>query len=114
MALLGGRRSKECRLQSGFSQSERPVPGNCQSFKFKGESHSGLCNTYSAGNLVELNPAGPQPKHFANLAHRCPLCWHPLFRTKAKGVDPNRASRAPSSLGKNFAVLYAAANPVHF
>ena len=28
-----------------------------------------------------------------DLAHRCPLCWHPLPRVKAKGADPNRASR---------------------
>ena len=46
-----------------------------------------------AGNLIEPDPGGRQTKHFAHLAHRCPLCWHPLPRAKAKGADPNRASR---------------------
>ena len=50
-------------------------------------------NPDSAGNLVEPDPGGPQTKHFAHLAHRCPLCWHPLPRAKAKGADPNRATR---------------------
>ena len=54
---------------------------------------------YSPGNLVEPDPGGPQTKHFAHLAHRCPLCWHPLPPAKAKGADPNRASRGAAYLG---------------
>jgi len=43
---------------------------------------------------ISLSPIpAVQTKHFAHLAHCCPLCWHPLPRAKAKGADPNRASR---------------------
>src|SRR6516162_9581331 len=38
-------------------------------------------------------PGASQPKHVTHSAHRHPLCWHPLPRAKAKGADPNRASR---------------------
>ena len=38
-------------------------------------------------------PAVLKTNHLAHLAHPCPLCWHPLPRAKAKGADPNRASR---------------------
>ena len=31
------------------------------------------------------------------LAHRRPLCWHPLPHAKAKGTDPNRASRGATA-----------------
>jgi transposase-like protein len=42
-----------------------------------------------------------QTKHFAHLAHGCPLYWRPLPHAKAKGADPNRASRGATYRGEN-------------
>src|ERR1700719_1866487 len=64
---------------SVISARQWPVePDTCQ--PFQGQPDCRRRNTYSAGNLVEPDPGGPQTKHFAHLAHRCPLCWHPLRR----------------------------------
>ena len=94
MALLGAGGSKQRRLQRAVGHLSRQWPaqsGTRQSLQ--GQPDSRRRNTYSAGNLVQSDPGGRQTKHFAHLAHRCPLCWHPLPRAKAKGADPNRASR---------------------
>ena len=94
IALLGADRSEERRLQCAVGHLSRQwpaEPGTRQSLQ--GQPDSRRRNTYSASNLVEPDPGGPQTNHFAHLAHPCPLCWHPLPRAKAKGADPNRASR---------------------
>ena len=94
MALLGAGGREQRRLQRGVGHLRRQwpaQPGTRQSLQRQPDSRRR--NTYSAGNLVEPDPGGRQTKHFAHLAHRCPLCWHPLPRAKAKGADPNRASR---------------------
>src|SRR5204863_4312847 len=59
------------------------------------------CNTYSAGNLVEPDPGGRQTKHFAHMAHRCPLCWHPLPRAKPKGRTLIGPAEAPSNRARS-------------
>src|SRR6516164_11038901 len=94
MALLGAGGSKQRRLQRAVGHLSRQwpaQPGAGQSLQRQPDRRR--CNTYSAGNLVEPDPGGSQTKHFAHLAHRRPLCWHPLPPAKAKGADPNRASR---------------------
>src|SRR6516225_7066794 len=45
------------------------------------------------GDLVAGNPGGPQTKHFAHMAHRYPLCWHPPPPGQKPRADPNCASR---------------------
>jgi hypothetical protein len=38
---------------------------------------------------ISLTPTGgPQTKHFAHLAHSCPLCWHPLPPCKSRKSGP--------------------------
>jgi hypothetical protein len=94
MALLGAGCREQRRLQRGVGHLSRQWPAQPGTrHPFQGQPDSRRRNTYSAGNLVEPDPGGRQTKYFAHLAHRCPLCWHPLPRAKAKGADPNRASR---------------------
>ena len=50
---------------------------------------------YSSGNLVEPDPRGRQTKHFAHMAHRCPLCWHPSPVQKPKERTLIRPAKAP-------------------
>jgi hypothetical protein len=97
MALLGASRREQRRLQRCIRHLCRQwpaQPGTRQSLQRQPDSRRR--NADSAGNLVEPDPRGPQTKHFAHLAHHCPLCWHPLPRANAKGADPNRASRGPA------------------
>ena len=94
MALLGAGSSKQRRLQRAVGHLSRQWPGQPGSRQsLQRQPDSRRRNSYAAGNLVEPDPGGSQTKHFAHLAHRCPLCWHPLPRAKAKGADPNRDSR---------------------
>ena len=111
MALLGAGGGEQRHLQRAVGRLSRQWPahpGSRQSLQRQPDRRRR--NPYSASNLVEPDPGGSQTKHFAHLAHRCPLCWHPLPRAKAKGADPNRASRGaahhpetmPSSIPTTF------------
>jgi hypothetical protein len=85
MALFGAGSSEQRRLQRGVGHLGRqwPLePGTRQPFQAQPDSRRR--NTYSAGNLVKPDPSGPQTKQLAHLAHRCPLCWHPLPPQKPK------------------------------
>ena len=89
MALLGAGGSKQRRLQRGVGHLSRQwpaQPGSRQSLQRQPDSRRR--NPYSAGDLVEPDPGGSQTKHFAHLAHRCPLCWHPLPHAKSQRSGP--------------------------
>lgn len=99
--LLGADRGEQRRLQRTVGHLSRQWPAEPRTGQsFQCLPDRGWGNAYSAGNLVEPDPGGPQTKHFAHLAHRCPLCWHPLPHAKAKGADPNRASRGAAYPGE--------------
>jgi hypothetical protein len=94
VALLGAGCREQRRLQRAVGHLCRQwpaQPGTRQSLQRQPDSR--WRNPYSAGDLVEPDPGSRQTKQFAYLAHHCPLCWHPHPRAKAKGADPNRASR---------------------
>jgi hypothetical protein len=94
MAPLGAGGREERRHQRGVGHLGRQWPAQPSTRQsLQRQPDSRRRNPYTAGNLVAPDPGGSQTKHFAHLAHRCPLCWHPLPRAKAKGADPNRASR---------------------
>src|SRR5439155_25229974 len=85
MALLGAGRREQRRLQRAVGHLRRQwpaQPGTGQSLQ--GQPDRRRRNADSEGNLVEPDPGGSQTKHFAHLAHHCPLCWHPLPVQKPK------------------------------
>jgi hypothetical protein len=43
----------------------------------QGQSHCRRRHVRPARDLIAGNPGGLQTKHFAHMAHRYPLCWHP-------------------------------------
>src|SRR5262249_38710539 len=52
------------------------------------------------GSDTEVVPAELVSVAVAFGDRRCPLCWHSLPRAKAKGADPNRASRGAAYPGE--------------
>src|SRR5438477_10555614 len=102
MALLGAGGREQRRLQRGVGHLTRQwptQPGTRQSFQRQPDSRRR--NPYSAGNLVQPDPHGRQTKHFAHMAHRCPLCWHPLPLAKPKERTLIGPAEAPSNRARS-------------
>jgi hypothetical protein len=79
MTLLGADRSEEPRLQQCVGHLGRQRPDEPRRRKsLQRQSDGRWRQVQSTGNLIAGHPGGLQAKHFAHMAHRGPLCWHPL------------------------------------
>jgi hypothetical protein len=79
VTLLGADRGEELRLQRriGHLARQRPAePRHCKPLQRQSDRRRRQIQPPS--DLVAGHPGGRQAKHFAHMAHRCPLCWHPI------------------------------------
>jgi hypothetical protein len=95
MALLAADPGEEPRLQCRIGQfrRQRPAePRHCQPLQRQSDGRRRQIE--APGDLVAGHPGGRQTKHLAHMAHRCPLCWHPLpHRQRPKPRGRKRAGR---------------------
>src|SRR5260370_6025108 len=101
-ALVGAGRREQRRLQRGVGHLSRQWPAQPSARQpFQRQPDGRRRDTYSAGNLIEPDPGGPQTKHVAHSAHWHPLCWHPLPRAKAKERTLTGPTEAPSNRARS-------------
>jgi hypothetical protein len=79
MTLLRADRGEELRLQRRICHLGRQrLAQPCRCKPLQRQSNGRWRQIQPPSDLVAGHPGGVQAKHFAHMAHRGPLCWHPL------------------------------------